>query len=293
MLSDLVQYFTKTDEDYEEFELVEFLRFIHENTCDEEIKDKIELSVHNPDNFIDLFEYGFNEENYMNDIHLGDALDMNYENVLLTMILSTVLDTEQFIVRHEDIEMSFLIDENCIEENYKISNFAQYDADRKINFYINDFILSNIKDYEIYDKPGYVDEYCAETKHFIISYIKFMNKSLARKIRKAYTTSREVRCMFNNLNYYMVNGEFVFLEQYNIECVSYDGYHDMENVYLGIDELRRIIGITNKNEEKISFKRAMKIMNDEFYEYCNAGSNERFFEGILKLHAIPENEVIL
>lgn len=302
MLSDLVQYFTQTDDDYdfdemEENELTCFLRFIHYFTVDDEIKNQIEVAVHqDPERFIDIYEYGFHEENYLNDMHLGDALDMSYDNVLVTMLLSCVMHTMHFDVKCEDFDFAIALDDgsHIDVEHYRIDNYKPYNSNRKIDEYLNDFIIDCLKDFEDPNHSGYIDGYDAETERVIVSYVRLKNKSYARKLRKAYAKNQRVRLMFNELKYYMVNGEFVFAENYNIEAVAYNGFFDMDTVYDGMKALIEIFGIKDTNQESLSFKRALANMNDYFYDHCNSPDyNNHFFIKIMKCHAAPDGEVIL
>lgn len=302
MLSNLVQYFTQTDDDYdfdamEDDELTCFLRFIHYFTVDDEIKNQIEVAVHqDPGVFIDIYEYGFHEENYLNDMHLGDALDLNYDNVLVTMLLSCIMHTMHFDVMCEDFDFAIALDDgsHIDVEHYRIGNYKPYDSNRKIDKYLNDFIIGCLRDFEDPNHPGYIDGYDAETERMIVSYIRLKNKSYARKLRKAYAENSRVRQMFNELKYYMVNGEFVFAENYNIEAVGYNGFFDMDTVYDGVKALIEIFGITDTNHESMSFKRSLANMNEHFYCYSHENDyNSYFFSRILECHTTPDGEVIL
>ncbi len=298
MLSDLVQYFTVSEDLFiEDYDLVEFIRFIHKHTQDDRIKNCIETAVNkNIEYFIDVFEYGFNEENYLNDMHLGDALNMQFDNNFVTMLLSTLMHTIHFHVMYEDIGIDILLDDgnHCDEYEYKISSYKNYEINRRIDHYINSFILSNIEDYESIDHPGAIDGYTAETERFIISHIKFHDKSLARKIRKAYAKDEQVRMMFNELNYYMINGEFIFLQEYSIECVGYNGCFDMDIVYDGINSLMNDhLKVKNINNESRSFKIALRNFNKELHEYCSDGYDNIFFIKLTKCHVPPKKEIIL
>lgn len=301
MLSDLVQYFTQTDDGYdfdamEDNDLTYFLRFVHKFTVDDEIKNLIELAVHrSPETFVDIYEYGFNEENYFNDIHLGDALNMDYDNVLVTLIMSCVMHTMHFEIKHEDYDLALALDNgNHIDaEHYRIDNYVQYRSNRKIDKYFNNFIIGCLRDYEDPSHPGYVDGYTAETERIIVSHIKFKNKSYARKIRKGYSKEKCVRRMFNELKYYMINGEFVFAENYNIESVAYDGFFDMNTIYDGVMKLIKIFEIKDRNIESRGLKRAFSNMNDYFYHYNEASYNSYFFKKIMNCHSAPKEEVIL
>lgn len=301
MLSDLVQYFTQTDDDYdfdamEDNDLTCFLRFIHDFTVDDEIKNQIEVAVHNgPEGFVDIYEYGFHEDNYLNDMHLGDALDMSYDNVLVTMLLSCVMHTMHFDVKCEDFDFAIALDDgsHIDVEHYRIDNYKPYNSNRKIDEYLNDFIIDCLKDFEDPNHSGYIDGYDAETERVIVSYVRLKNKSYARKLRKAYAKNLRVRLMFNELKYYMVNGEFVFAENYNIEAVAYNGFFDMDTVYDGMKALIEIFGIKDTNQESLSFKRALANMNDYLYYSREDDYNSYLFSKILECHAAPGGEVIL
>ena len=300
MLSDLVQYFTQIDANYdamEDMDLTYFLRFVHKFTVDDEIKNQIEVAIHSDiEQFLDVYQYGFCEENYLNDMHLADALNMRYDNVLVTMILSCVMHTMHFDVICEDYDFAIALDDgsHIDTERYRIDNYKPYNYNRKIDKYLNNFVYGCLRDFEDPDHPGHIDGYDAEMERILVSYIKLENKSYARKLRRAYVQNPCVRDMFNELKFNMVNGEFILIQNYNIECVGYDGYFDMGIVYDGVEALIEIFGITDTNHESLSFKRALANMNDYFYDQCNSPDyNNHFFIKIMKCHAAPDGEVIL
>lgn len=300
MLSDLVQYFTQIDANYdamEDMDLTYFLRFVHKFTVDDEIKNQIEVAIHSDiEQFLDVYQYGFCEENYLNDMHLADALNMRYDNVLVTMILSCVMHTMHFDVICEDYDFAIALDDGShIDiERYRIDNYKPYNYNRKIDKYLNNFVYGCLRDFEDPDHPGHIDGYDAEMERILVSYIKLENKSYARKLRKSYAKNPRVRQMFNELKYYMINGEFVFAENYNIEAVGYNGFFDMDTVYDGIKALIEIFGITDTNHESMSFKRSLANMNEHFYCYSHENDyNSYLFSRIMECHAAPDSEVIL
>ena len=300
MLSDLVQYFTQIDANYdamEDMDLTYFLRFVHKFTVDDEIKNQIEVAIHSDiEQFLDVYQYGFCEENYLNDMHLADALNMRYDNVLVTMILSCVMHTMHFDVICEDYDFAIALDDgsHIDTERYRIDNYKPYNYNRKIDKYLNNFVYGCLRDFEDPDHPGHIDGYDAEMERILVSYIKLENKSYARKLRKSYAKNPRVRQMFNELKYYMINGEFVFAENYNIEAVGYNGFFDMDTVYDGIKALIEIFGITDTNHESMSFKRSLANMNEHFYCYSHENDyNSYLFSRIMECHAAPDSEVIL
>ena len=300
MLSDLVQYFTQIDANYdamEDMDLTYFLRFVHKFTVDDEIKNQIEVAIHSDiEQFLDVYQYRFCEGNYLNDMHLADALNMRYDNVLVTMILSCVMHTMHFDVICEDYDFAIALDDgsHIDTERYRIDNYKPYNYNRKIDKYLNNFVYGCLRDFEDPDHPGHIDGYDAEMERILVSYIKLENKSYARKLRRAYVQNPCVRDMFNELKYYMVNGEFVLAENYNIEAVGYNGFFDMDTVYDGVKALISIFGITDTNHESLSFKRALANMNEHFYCYSHENDyNSYLFSRIMECHAAPDGEVIL
>ena len=300
MLSDLVQYFTQIDANYdamEDMDLTYFLRFVHKFTVDDEIKNQIEVAIHSDiEEFLDVYQYGFCEENYLNDMHLADALNMRYDNVLVTMILSCVMHTMHFDVICEDYDFAIALDDgsHIDTERYRIDNYKPYNYNRKIDKYLNNFVYGCLRDFEDPDHPGHIDGYDAEMERILVSYIKLENKSYARKLRRAYVQNPCVRDMFNELKFNMVNGEFILVQNYNIECVGYYGYFDMGIVYDGVEALISIFGTKDTNDESLSFKRALANMNEHFYCYSHENDyNSYLFSRIMECHAAPDSEVIL
>lgn len=295
MLSDLVQYFTLS-EDVEIFEseFTHFLKMAHMYTHSLEIKNAIEKAIAGPiEPLIDVFEYDFNEEFYQTDIHLGDALDICFSNNVVTIILSFLMDTSEFEIYFDDNPMEYCFDSTAIttKEEVTLNDYNPYHMDRKINSFINKWIINQIKDYQYDD--GHIDSYSLECERIIFSSITFKNKSLRRKIRKAYVSKLAVRNMFRELGYFMYNGEFIMLMEYNIEDTGYSGGFDMEVVYEGIAELRKhIFHDQSFNEETWMFKRRMKILEKELNDY-ERQQIPRFFHEIINRHSCSKQEVIL
>lgn len=295
MLSDLAQYFTNKKRIIEDNEMTQFFRFIHKHTQDDTIKNCIEVSLNkNYEELLDI-TYGFFDTNYINDIHLADILEISCDNTLLTLILSTLMSTMNFEIYFEDVDIAIMLDsgDHIDKSMYKISNYTPFGVNHKVNQYINDFVLLNIEDYEC-DEKGYVADYTAETERFIVSHIKFLNKSIARKIRKAYVNDERVRSMFHELNYHMINGEFVLLIEYNIEEISYYDGIDIAIVYEGILALiHDYLKIKTINKETLSFKRTIEEINKLYNDQYEENYHYNFFKKVMQSHYPPEREVIL
>lgn len=297
MLSDLIQYFTKTDDfsidDQDMWDLTEYLEYVRDYTRNEDIKEAIENRVINhKDSFYEIFEYGFNENMYLNDMHLGDAIDMVYENTLVTTLLSTVIPTSSFDVRFEDIEIGWMLS-NDEKDIYSLKEYNAYKIERKVDKIINNFILGELKGFA--DAEGYIDDYSAESMRVIVSHIKFLNKSQARKIRKAYAKDIDVRALFNELSFYMYNGELLTIEMHCIEEMGYNGFFDMSNVYCGLDSLRYEYFKTDfKNEDNEKFVKHLNKLNRVFKSIgYQPDYHEALFKKIMKTHICSKQEVIL
>lgn len=294
MLSDLVQYFTVSkDAEIFENEFTYFLKMVHKNTHSLEIKNAVEKAIAGPvTNLIDVFEYNFNEECYQTDIHLGDALELNFDNNIVTILLSFLMDTSEFEIYYEDTAMEYHFDSSAVttKKEITIDDYNPYNLNRKINSFINEWTINQIKDCE-YD--GHIDSYYLECERTIFSTIEFKNKSAGRKIRKAYASNSNVRDMFLELGYFMHNGKFIMLMEYNIESVGYDGCFDMEVIYKGLNELRKhFFHDQSFNEETYMYRRRIKILEKELnkYQYQNYPN---FFRKIINTHICSEQEVIL
>lgn len=299
MLSDLIQYFTKTDDssidNQDMWDLTEYLEYVRDYTRNEDIKKAIENEVINhKDSFYEIFEYGFDENMYLNDMHLGDAIDTVYENTLVTTLLSTVIPTSSFDVRFEDIEIGWMLSCNNDEKDrYSLKEYNAYKIERKVDKIINNFILGELKDFA--DGDGYIDDYSAETMRVIVSHIKFLNKSQARKIRKAYAKDNDVRALFNELNFHMYNGELLIIEMYCIEEMGYNGFFDMSTVYCGLDSLRYKHFKTDfKNGDNEKFTKHLSKLNRVFESIgYQPDYHSSLFRKILKEHTCSKQEVIL
>lgn len=295
MLSDLVQYFTKTDysiDEKEKWDLTEYLEYIHENTKDFELKNEIENAVINrKDGFYELFEIGFNEEMYLNDWHLSDAINTPYENTLVTTLLSTIMPTSYFDVKFEDIEISWMLS-NDEKEKYSLNEYDAYSIDRKIDTFINDFILNNLY---LYADEDCIDDYTAEMTRVIVSHIKLKNKSYGRRLRKAYVKDENVRKIFDELNFCFCNGELVIVMMYNIESASYNYLFDMQSIYNNLDYLRHHYFKDNlKTNNNTQFLKHLNRLNYLFSDYARyTGYYESFFQKIMEIHDCSKQEVIL
>lgn len=295
MLSDLVQYFTNKENMfpvYRETDLVRILRFFYKYTNIEEIKQGIEANVvFNPEIFFELNEVWF-DDMYMNDMHLGDCLGLNYENNFVELVISTFMSNMHFNIDFCDTDLHSLFE--CeYGANATLDQFMGFRATQKVENYVNNWIKKEI---ELYiSTEDTLDCYSLEVERVIFMHIDFENKSLARKIRKAYSKNSVVRDMFTDMNIFMMNGEFIVLIMYNAESGMCGDYIDLEKIYTGIIEMRDILGVTNKNEIGHSLGNEFKTLDYELYREENDNMNNHyiFFNRIMKEHFPPKSEVIL
>lgn len=293
MLSDLVQFFTNKEQISvdKEMDLTRMLQFFYTHTNIEEIKKGIEANViFNPEVFYELNEVWF-DDMYMNDIHLGDCLELAYDNNLVQMVFSTFMQERDFDIEYDDIDVYQLF-EGEIDEDKSIDQFMGFELQHKIDKFTNNWIEQELSHY--IGPEDTIDDYFLEMSRVIFMHITFRNKSLARKLRKVYSQNVYMREMFENLNIFMMNGEFITLMMYNAETGLYGDYIDIEKVYTGVEEIRESLGISNENEIGHRLKSAFLTLNYELQHdegYC--GNHYVFFNRIMKEHHAPKGEVIL
>lgn len=297
MLTDLVQYFTKPEAtEVEETEISYFLRFVYEHTHDNEIRNAIENSFNreNLTNYYEMYDDGFFEEYYLNDWHLADTLNISCDNALLTLLFSTVMPANAIQIHFDGgIPFEAFFDDATAHDKVKLDEFKPYKQNRKIDACVNNCLMSILTDIaSVEGDVGCIDSYELETTDANIAWIEFKNKSVARKIRKAYVVDGEVRSAFEQLGFVMINGVFICIQCFNIEEVSYNGYFDIDEVYDGFYALFRYVG-ENKNEVGRYFEQSIKRLNRTLEGYSQRGEFYSFFTEILKKHSVIDREVIL
>lgn len=294
MLSDLTQYFTNKKNlpvADNEVGLPDILRFFYEYTSIDEIKNNIERNViFDPEPFHELNDVWF-DDMYMSDYHLGDCLEIAYENNLLQMVFSTFFEEHDFSIEYIDSDIYILFDDER-GNDIKMENFLGLNLSRKIEKFVNTWLKDEIEKYFSID--GKIDDYTGEIARVVFMNVTFENKSIARKMRKAYSNNDFVRDMFDNLNIWMKNGEFITLFIYNAEAGPCGDYIDFETIITGIEEVREILGVTNKNTVGHSFDIALRNLNIELGRDMYEKDNYYvFFNSILRNHFAPKGEVIL
>lgn len=305
MLSDLAQYFTKTDTSVfgysEDYDLVNFLMYVYKNTLNDSFKNGIAQDViYKPDGFYEAFEV-FSSDVFDGNMHLEDALEhvKSKDNIFLDLIFSTVFNNSQATISYEDYEFSAMLTFHPkIEDSYEIESYTGCHLNRKIDNYVDKFIIDEMEGWS--DGNGCIEENTADMTRAIIGYIHFKDKSFARKVRKAYMRNRQVRNAFGELNMYMQNGCFIILLIYNIEDWSYCGanYIDVEGMIDGFTELRKELKIDNFNQIGRVLSIGFQKVNFNLYQDVSyTGYQSTFAKSLIinltKKISPPDKEVIL
>ena len=93
------------------------------------------------------------------------------------------------------------------------------------------------------------------------------NKSVGRKLRKYYSSNEIIRKFFNELGYFMVNGQFVTVYWINLEYYDpLDGEYEISTLVDGVGEIRRELGTKQKNRNLENLVMLLSDMQNCFYE---------------------------
>lgn len=299
MLSDLAQYFTKTETTVfgysEDYDLVNYLMYVYKNTLNDSFKNGIAQDIiYKPDGFYEAFET-FSSCVFDGNAHLEDALEhvTARDNMFLDLIFSTVFCDSQATLSYEDYEFSAMLNFHP-----EIESYSGCHLNRKIDKYVDKFIIKEMEGWS--DGNGCIEENSADMTRVIIGYIHFSDKSFARKLRKAYARNSLVRKAFGELNMYMENGCFIILLIYNIEDWSYCGadYIDINGMIDGFTELRKELKIDNFNQIGRALSIGFQKLNFNLYQNDNyTGYQSTFAKSLIinlsKKIAPPDKEVIL
>lgn len=304
MLSDLVQYFTKTDISMlvgmDDSDMAKFLLFVYKYTFNDDFKEGIMNDViTNQEGFYEAFEV-FASVALDGDMHFQDALPSikSYDNLFFEMIFSTFLKSNQYIFQYGNYSASMMLDEDPEHDcDFAINTFSGVDSDYKINGFIDRFILNEMNDC---GKDGYIDEYTADMLRFVFGYLKITDKSFARKIRKLYKKHACVKKLFSELNMFMHNGCFIFCFAYDVEGYSYNGGElmDVFSIIENLKNLREKLGFSNFNQPTRALSIAFQKLNymlleDEYLNNHYDSFISMLIANLSKKIDPPKNEVIL
>ena len=237
----------------------------------------------NSDEFIDCIE-DFEEE--FEDILMDDITDVMTLDVHLFMdlfnddlyksLFSSFLKNDDFEIIETDSTLEYLYDYDS-EEFIDITGKFPRKLKHEINYYYHEAI------HGVIEADGRIDEYTASMVSFKCKYLKIKNKGIARRLRKNYANQEWFYDLMNEFEFYMCDGEFVFIV---IEYLDGGGY--MNNV--------EPVTITNSiiNLNKMIYNRefneiAVDVINNAVAKTYDANSIIALIDNLL----CTEKEVII
>ena len=227
MSEDLRQYFTDEIGD----------------TSDNDIVVMLQTILGYQENAVDLVDYLEESIDMLADVIQEETADIEFLNTHLFFdILNEDIYTKIFssFLKYEDFDLKIIADNVLFE-------FYDTDKDCFINIE-NEFPLQIRKEikklYEQAQGECYYNEeldyYTAETVHLRGFWLDIKNKSIARKLRKSYRKKSWFYMLCNELDFYMLNGQFVFFEYAYIEGYGfYQNYTNTCTICNAIENLNR------------------------------------------------------
>ncbi|WP_286154374.1 hypothetical protein [Thomasclavelia cocleata] len=284
MLSDLKQFFTPNKHNYDldtflesESIVIELIAEILPIIKDSNIRYELQKSVcDNADTLGELLDFGCDltvvNEHWLD---IFNTLPGNINNALLAIVLLTFLDFDDF---------SFIGDTYNLKEFKNNTKIDVMLKNKKLNQFANKW-FNDEWDLALNEET---DEYC--DIYLYADMIIFKNKSAGRKIRKLYNSNRLIRNMFEELGYFMVKGDFIFVawidrESYNSNYYQYNQYE----ILLGMNELRKVFNVNNPEYCTNNFLRSLYKI--EHYDEVSSSIDNLLYE-ICKAH-VSKKEVIL
>lgn len=206
---DLRQYFTNDDD----FEI--------DTASAEYMLSTIIGYQDNSEDYIQCIE-DFEDE--FEDILMDDLTDVTTLDVHLFMdlfnddfyqsLFSSFLKSDDFEITETDATLESLYDYNS-EGFIDITGKYPQKLRKEIDYYYQEATK------ETSDSEYGLDEYVASMIAFKCKYLKIKNKGIARKLRKNYTQKGWFYDLMNVFDFYMCNGEFVFIIVEYLECGGY------------------------------------------------------------------------
>lgn len=226
------------------------------------------------------FEEEF-EDILMDDITDVTTLDIHlfmdfFNDDLYESLFSSFLKNDDFEIIETDSTSEYLYDYDS-EEFIDITGKFPRKLKHEINYYYHEAI------HGVIEADGRIDEYTASMVSFKCKYLKIKNKGIARRLRKNYANQGWFYDLMNEFEFYMRNGEFVFIV---IEYLEGGGY--MNNV--------EPVTITNSiiNLNKMIYNRefneiAVDVINNAVAKTYDANSIIALINNLL----CTEKEVII
>ena len=270
--NDLRQYFTD--------EIVD--------TSDNEIITMLQIILGYQENADDLIDYLEESIDMLADVIQEETADIEFLNTHLFFdVLNEDIYTKIFssFLKYEDFDLKIVADNILFE-------FYDTDTDCFVNIE-NEFplqIRKEIKDFyehvqgECYFKNKF-DVSLAETLQLRIFWLNIKNKSIARKLRKSYREKSWFYMLCNELDFYMLNGQFVFLGYAYIEGYGfYQNYINTRTICNAIEYLNWELKTTRIVNPGIAY-----VLDEAYLLYRY---NSSIIERILKIMD-SKSEVII
>ena len=213
MSEDLRQYFTNDTDNKINTASAEYMLATIIG-CQENSEDYIQCLEDFEEEFEDILMDDITDVMTL-DIHL--FMDL-FNDDLYKALFSSFLKNDDFEIIETDSTLEYLYDYNH-EGFIDVTERYPRKLKKEIDYYYQDAIKEVSDDFETFD------EYAASTISFKCKYLKIKNKSISRRLRKNYAQKSWFFDLMNELDFYMHNGEFVFI---TIEWLEGGGY--MNNV---------------------------------------------------------------
>lgn len=162
----------------------------------------------------------------------------------MSSVLATFIDENDF----EVYELGSTLEMMYSEEDEQFTFAEIILLPMQVRKYVLNFFERAVNDAT--DSKGNYDEYNAQNMDFRVRYVKFMNKSKARKIRKLYEKDEDVKEMFLQLGYFFENGQLLYIAYAWMDTMGYydDYFNNVEDAIAGLYSLRNAFGKARTND---------------------------------------------
>lgn len=217
------------------------------------------------DNEVDTMEDYLEElsEILENDIYDIESLNIHlfqdmFDSNIYQYVFGSFMRWNDFELVEEDGMLGYMYDE-MTEEFIDITSKIPEQIKKEVNRFYEQ------AKYECFYE-GKFDLYSAETINFRMYWLKIKNKKIARILRKNYQERGAVYDIFNQFNFYLCNGQFIYMQYAWIEANGfYEQYIDPEIVCEAIIELNEILNTKRHFNPGISLvmDEALEMITDE------------------------------
>lgn len=268
---DLRHYFT--DEDGPEFVESSMERFIetvigYQQDSDDEV-DTMEDYI---DMLAEIMESDIYDIESLN-IHLFQDM---FSSSIFQYLFGSFMNRDDFELVEVDAMLEYMYDELTEKFVDITSNIPGQIRKEVSRFY------DRAKEECFYE--GKFDSYSAGVINFRMYWLKIRNKKLARILRKDYQQRGAVYDLFDQFDFYMYNGQFIYMQYMWTDTGVYEWYIEPEIVSEAIVDLNEMLNT------KRHFNSAVSLVMDEAIEMITDESG--IISKILGILS-TENEVII